>query len=350
METKHNANPEFDYAHKSLVDALRISFRILQIGMALVAAGFLCSGIFVVKQHESALVLRFGKIAGSPADRILKAGLHWAWPYPVDKVVKIPTGRILSIDIDDFWFAEDKDRRHDKDAEHGRKRESNSLQPGLDGYIVCADVNIIHAQCSLRYQIIDPYLYYVNVADERKLLKSVFANSVIAVSGSSGVDAILPAGIEQFRKSVENRTRQLLSAINCGILLQRVDIRRITPPQPVQKSFNSVILAEQEHSQKISEAKSFASTKINAAYGESSKILSEANFYRTNVIEDAKADADYMTEILSKYGKNTDMFAFVTYQNAVKNILNRLDDKFLFSAEDGKRRELRILLNKSPKP
>ncbi len=349
METKQIQNIEFDQAHEALVDALRISFKLLQGAMVLVLIGFLCSGIFVVKQYENAIILRFGKIVGTPADRILKAGLHWAWPYPIDKVIKIPSGRIQSIDINDFWFAQSGDQQDTAPMGNTREKHSVSLRPGLDGYIVCGDVNIVHAKWSLRYQIIDPYLYYINVQDETKLLKSLFINSVIEISGRSQVDTVLRTGIEQFRKSVEARTQQLLGSINCGIKLQRVDIQRVIPPKAVQKSFDDVILAEQEHSQKINEAKSFSATKINSAHGTASKIVSEADSYRTYVIEEAKADSDYLSEILSKYENNPDIFAFVTYQNTIKKILNKLDDKFIFPADHGKKRELRILLNKSSK-
>lgn len=328
---------EYGLAQQSLMDALRISFRILQAAMLFVVISFLCSGIFVVKQHETALVLRFGDVVGTPADRVLKSGLHWAWPYPIDTVVKIPSGRVQNLTISDFWYLEQPGGVNAK--------ATRTLRPFLDGYLIAGDVNLVHASWTLRYQIIDPYAYYLNVNDAAHLLRAVFNNAVISVAGTSNVDSILKSGIEEFRRAIEQKTQNNLMALNCGMKLQRVDIERLTPPRQVGHAFNDVIQAEQEHSQKISEAHSYAATINNEALGQASAVLSEAQAYKTNLIEQAKADASYLNEVIDQYSANPDMFTFIIQQKAVRDILNKVDDKFLFS-QTGNKREIRLLLNK----
>jgi len=353
-------NNDFDLAHQSLKDALKISFRILQIAMTIVVISFLCSGIYVVNQHESAMVLRFGKVIGTPADRIKTAGLHWAWPYPIDKIVKIPTSRIQSLTITDFQYFERTrssktsppyENSHQRKNRHRHKNSllipAKSLKPGIDGYIICGDVNIVHANWVLRYKIVDPYYYHLNIQDETKLLRTIFNNSVIATANGLDVDTVLRKGIEEFRRKVENRTQAFLRKIVCGIELQRIDIEKVNPPQQVTKAFEDVIQAEQEHSQKINEAKSFAARLCNEAQGNASKILSQAEAYRTNTIEETKSDAQYIEEIIEEFNNNPEMFMFLAHQQVLKNVLSKVESKYIFDTTENRKRELRLLLNKN---
>lgn len=342
-----DTTPYTDPAHQSLVDALKVTFKLIKFTMALVFIGFLCSGIFVVKQHESALILRFGNVVGTPADRVLRAGLHWAWPYPVDQVVKIPTGRIQSLEIKDFWYNE-TDEQSGAHARH-KKRIAEALYPGIDGYVISGDVNIVHAIWTLRYKITEPYIYYTTVTDEEALLRNLFNNTIISLAGNSSVDTILRTGIEQFRSQVERETQNKLSQLDCGITLQRVDIERITPPRQVQVAFDEVIQAEQEHSQKINEAKTYAAKTVNAAQGQASQIDSEAQAYYTNVVEEAKADASYIEEVLDKYENSPDIFLFFAQQKTLKKILDTVDDTFIFSQQDARKREIRLLIDRVQK-
>jgi len=345
-----NKNSEYNPAQQSLMDALKISFRLVKVTMFFVIISFLCSGIFVVKQHESALILRFGKIVGTPADRVLTAGLHWALPYPIDKVVKIPTGRVQNLEINDFWYHEapGSGNQHDSHKSHKKEKFWFALRPGIDGYIICGDVNIIHAKWILRYTIDAPYKYYTLIKNNEILLKNFFRNAVISSANLKHVDDALHTGIEEFRMEVQSKFQANLNKFDFGINIQRVDIDRISPPRQVKQAFDDVIQAEQEHSQKVNEAKSFASKKINISKGKSAQILSEAKAYKTNIVEEAKADANYLSEILDKYENSPEIFTFFAKQKVIRKIMSNLDDKFIFYKDTENKRELRLLLNRNP--
>ncbi len=340
---QQDSSTYIDPAHKSLLDALKVTFRLIKLTMTLVIAGFLCSGIFVVKQHESALILRFGKIVGTPADRVLKAGLHWAWPYPVDQVIILPTGRVQNLTIDNFWYNDLKNIPANPAAQ---RRIPQALQPGIDGYIISGDVNIAHAIWTLRYKIIDPYTYYLTVKDIDTLLINLFNNTIVSTAGRSSVDMILRTGIEEFRSQVEHSMQEKLASIDCGIALQRLDIERITPPRQVKAAFDDVIQAEQEHSQKINEAKTYSARIVSEAQGKASQIESEAMAYHTHIIEKTRADAAYLAEVIDKYENSPDMFLFMARENSLKKIMDNLDDIFIFSQQDNRTREIRLMLDR----
>src|SRR5437667_4804681 len=86
-----------DAGSQALADALRSSFAIIRVVMVLLVLLFLGSGFFTVGSQEKAVILRFGKPVGEGARALLGAGPHWAFPYPIDEVVKIPVNQLQSV-------------------------------------------------------------------------------------------------------------------------------------------------------------------------------------------------------------------------------------------------------------
>ncbi|MBU2596899.1 MAG: hypothetical protein KJ757_05005, partial [Planctomycetes bacterium] len=121
-----NFSGGLDAGSKSLADALRISFAVLKIIMVVLVILFFSSGVFTVAPDERAMVLRFGRIRGDTTEkRILGPGLHWAIPYPIEEVIKLPArNTVLRTAIDSFWYNE------------RNKLPPASLDPIIEGYSI----------------------------------------------------------------------------------------------------------------------------------------------------------------------------------------------------------------------
>ena len=101
-EHEHRVQPSADDApadagSQALAEALRSSFVIVKVIMVILVIVFFGSGIFSVPPQEKAIILRFGKPVGTTVDQLLGPGLHWAFPNPIDEVVKIPIGQIQAV-------------------------------------------------------------------------------------------------------------------------------------------------------------------------------------------------------------------------------------------------------------
>src|SRR5206468_2823070 len=83
-----------DAGSRALEEALRSSFRIIQAVMVILLVLFFCSGITTVGPQEKAVILRCGRPLSTGPENLLGPGFHWAFPYPIDEVVKIPVGQI----------------------------------------------------------------------------------------------------------------------------------------------------------------------------------------------------------------------------------------------------------------
>ena len=84
--------------------------------------------------------------------------------------------------------------------------------------------------------------------------------------------------------------------------------------------------------------------------GEAQRIIAEARAYRTKVVEDARANAEYMQSLLPEYRKRPELVLQKIYQDAVEEVMMAADEK-IFAQRDpaaGKNSEVRIMINSNP--
>ena len=75
----------------------------------------------------------------------------------------------------------------------------------------------------------------------------------------------------------------------------------------------------------------------------------QARAYRTKVVEDARADAEYLHKILPEYRKRPKLVLQKIYQDAVQYVLDNADDKMIIPPSQGAQgREIRVILGKDP--
>ena len=59
------------------------------------------TGVYKVDSNEVAVVLRFGKLTGTTTEeRIKQPGLHFAFPYIIDEVIKVPVETVQEIVVE----------------------------------------------------------------------------------------------------------------------------------------------------------------------------------------------------------------------------------------------------------
>ena len=72
-----------DPANQSLAEALRLSYRVLQVVIVILVGLFLVSGCQNVGPGQSGVMTFFGKIQTVGGSQALEPGRHWSrWPFP----------------------------------------------------------------------------------------------------------------------------------------------------------------------------------------------------------------------------------------------------------------------------
>jgi len=407
---QQRSGDELDAAGRSLFEALRISFVILKVIMVVLVVVFLASGFRTVGPDEQALVLRFGRIRGVGEERLLGPGLHWVFPYPIDEIVKIPVQKKVNLLINSFWYSPTT-RDVLGEGPKRRARVPEKLNPVTEGYCITRserqdratagltgnDYNIIHCKWQLTYQIDDPERFfeniyvdfegieagqnYADVISEKitPLLKYMVADAVVTAMVHYTLDDVMFEQIATVTQHVKKLLQDKLDKIESGIKVVSVQLTEKIWPQQVDEAFLDSIKASQGRGTAISEARTYAENTLSEAAGPvamqlyaalHNEVISEeqkeflwsqlagaaqekianARAYRTQVVESAKANADYLHKILPEYRKRPEIVIQELYQAAMEEVLNNADEKFIIQPTEGSKNvEYRILLNRDPK-
>src|ERR1051325_9140719 len=105
MADKEKIEMPVDSGSQALSEALRSSFALVKFVMVVLVGIFRASGVFKVDQGTTAIFLRFGKPVGTGEAALLKPGLHFSLPYPIDDHVKVSIAGIQNVRSTAGWYA-----------------------------------------------------------------------------------------------------------------------------------------------------------------------------------------------------------------------------------------------------
>ena len=394
---------EADLAGEFLARALKHSFIVLKIIMAILVVLFITSGIFQVEPNENAMVLRFGKIqefrsATGEYESALGPGLHWNWPEPVTEIIKIPVAKKQTVAIDSFWYFETAAEK----LGTVKGRPGATLDPKKDGYCLTrgesvagqsgADYGIVHGKWQLTYHIKDIEKFYRNIYYEAPgpgedfldvasesvdpLLKAIASDAIVRTMVKYTIDQAIVS--EESKNNITRLIEEKLKRIGSGIVVDEFSAGRITWPRQVDAAFDDPTLAKQKKDQDLTDARSYADKILSAAggaqaaeildalkqpnlseqdsrrylsqlSGASREIIAKAYAYRTTVVEAAKANADYFKKLLPEYRQRPKLVVQRIYQDAVEQVFDNATEKIIVqSSVGGKGKQMRILINSDP--
>ena len=247
---------EAESAHRSLTDALRVSFGILRVVMFILAVIFVTSGVFNVREGSVAIVTRFGRILGAPGEQVLKpGGPYFAWPAPIDEVSQIPT-TVARVELErEFWF-EVAERDAMKPIDD-LPIKPGGLVPGTDGALVTADHNLVHARWTVLFHVsaataVD-YIEHVGAANRAaELVRAAAERAVVHEVARTTADELIRGQLD--RAATRRRIQEHLDQAQSGIKVTEVLLSQPTAPLSVRASFLEVSQAESEKAQRIEAA------------------------------------------------------------------------------------------------
>lgn len=333
-----------DASSQALNEALGSSFFVVRLLMVALLALFVISCVFTVEPNQVAVVLRFGKPVGTGPDMLLKQGLHWALPAPIDEIVRIPVGESKSVRAKNAWYAISPE----EEAAGSLPSANPTLRPGVDGHTITSDGNILHVRATMKYRISDPVAYTFQFHDVTNTLVNFLNNAIYHASARFTADAALYRDRTAFTDAIRGRLLSLVERANLGIALDPLDVE-VSAPLYVRDAFDEVIKAEQDRSKKISEAKGFSDETVRKAEGEAAAIRSTGMVVSNSLVQAVGAEAKFFLDQLPIYDRNPALFRERKRIEAVTQVLTNAPDKFFLPARaDGQARELRLQLNREP--
>jgi membrane protease subunit HflK len=404
-----DAARQTDLGLNYLAGALRVSFVVLKIIMAVLVILFLVSGVRTVGPGERAIVLWFGKIHGVGEARLLGPGLKLLLPYPIHEIVRIPVERKVNLAVNSFWYYQ-KLGDEMVEAANQKSYAPPTLNPLTEGYCLVrgekqsptaavsegSDYNILHSRWVLTYQITDVERFFKNCFVDTSrlqagqnyadvieqsitpLLENLFADAVVTTMVNYTIEEAMFEKVSSVTEHVKDRLQKKLADIDSGIKVVSVQIRDITWPRQVSGAFEAALTATQAKQKVISEAKLYAEKTLNETAGpvavellaalhdassdrqkqeplweqvagKAQEKIADSRGYRTQVVENARANAEYLVRILPEYRKHPKLVIQRIYQDAIEQVLRNADEKIVIQpAGHGKSTEVRVLINRDP--
>jgi membrane protease subunit HflK len=253
-----------DAASRSLADALRISFGALRLVMVVVLALFLASGSFKVKEGEVAVRLHFGALHKAEDGAVFEpGGPYFAWPEPVDCVVRVPVMTQQLAIGKAFWFHQDEG-----DALKPIEQlpvPSGGLAPERDGSALTADQNVLHGKWVISWQATAEgardFIRNVSASSDRKkmleeaerIVRCAAEQALVQAVAQSRADDVVTGNVD-WDAAAGARLQQTLDRMHTGIRIAKVALAQCTPPLAVRSAFQAVTQAQEEKTRAIVDA------------------------------------------------------------------------------------------------
>lgn len=332
-----------DTGSRALSEALKSSFTIVRWLMVVLMVLFLCSGVFSVGPNEKALILRFGKPQSVTEEQLLGPGLHFAFPYPIDEVVKIPISQIYQVRSSIGWYANSPENEAVGMEPPGRE----TLNPTIDGYTISGDANIMHVRATVRYTISDPISYVFGFTETSNSIQHALDNAILFASAQFPVDGALRLDQTGFREKIASRLNQLVDVTRLGIRLEPIDVV-VRPPLILKAEFDAVLAAEADRSKAVNGARGYENSTLARTKGEAETLVNMGQSDAARIVQLASAEARYLEDRLAEYQRTPGLFRERILAEAMSRILTNAQDKFMMPERGGAARELRLLLGREP--
>ncbi len=345
LERPARGDTPVDAGSQALAEALRSSFGIVKFVMVLLVCVFLGSGFFTVGPQERAIIIRLGKPMGEGEKALLGPGLHWSLPYPIDEYRKIPITAIQRVSSTIGWYAVNATEEA-AGAPDIPLPTTSPLNPLLDGYLLTADNNIIHARADLTYHINRPVEFIFNFVNASNAVQNALDNALLYAASQFKVDDILTRDVAGFKEAVKKRVIALVEQQQLGVEIEECSPRTRAPRQ-LTEAFNSVTSAEQKRGNLINAALTYANQVTNRAQADAQSRIDTAQYQSVALVNDVTSQAERFRDLLPNYRANPNLFRQQRLAETMGRVLTNMQDKIFFTeGDDGKPKELRLLLNR----
>lgn len=281
-----------DPANQSLAEALRITFRLLQLAMVVLVVLYFGSGLQSIRANERGVRLIFGKIAASD----LRPGFHWAAPYPIGELVKVDVG-ITNQNIDRAFWPYVEPGKENAGIDGLRSRAS--LSPEQDGSMLTGDGAIAHTQWKVQYTRANAGLYAQNVypPHETGIVRAAVQRGIVQAVAGVEIDALLKqsatgeGSVASRAKSISQGLLDRIGVKGTGIEVEQLSLESKIPPVYLRDAFNSVLEATSKASKAREDAQKEGNTLLSNTAGAAAPVLIELIDRYQQEIDAGEADA-----------------------------------------------------------
>jgi membrane protease subunit HflK len=241
------------------------------------------SALTQVQPGERAVVRRFGRLlAENPGP-----GLYRGLPWGIDKVERVPVGRVRRVTIG-YIEEEEADR---------------TVVP--NGQLLTGDHNLVNVQAEIYYRVHeDAVQKFALQANRVDALVARAAESALAewIAGRN-VDEVLVRGKVLLPAHLQTELQTRLAPYELGVEIEQASVTQLFPPSEVRADFDRLAQAQTEIRTKVNQAHQQADRRLSEAEADVYRMQSQAAAYAREQELAARAEAESFTKRLTQYRK-----------------------------------------------
>ena len=278
------------------------------------------TGIWMVRQNEQGVVLRFGR-----AVRAYPAGMHFTWPYPVETLRRVRTTEMRTLPVG-FKFG---------DPTRAASASSEERQ------WLTSDTNIVELKVVIQYRVKEPVDYLFGVADFRDgrlrdfALVNLVESALTMLIGKMPVDEALSSGKAYLQEETRQRAQRLADALHLGLQIASINIVEVNPPPEVITAFNDVSSAKADRERIVSEADAYAKDRLPKARAQANRTLQNAAIYRSQQINTAQGASERFLNLASEVRTAPEISRRRLWLETIESVLSKADVIVYPSPRDG---------------
>lgn len=277
----------------------------------------LYTSFHTVEPEGRSLVKRFGKVVA-----IRDPGLHFKLPFGIDRVHFVPTERQLTEEFGFRTVSTDGRTQYEKRPEH---REESLMLTG--------DLKVIDVEWVVQYRVADADKYLHRVRDPEKSIRDISEAVMRRIVGNELGSDVLTEKRVQVSQQARNEIEAILESFDAGVVVRRVELQDVTPPERVKPAFNEVNQAEQERERLINEAEKRRSQVMPRAEGEALQTVAEAEAYATERINRSRGEAERFSLILAEYSHAPEVTRRRLYLEMIDQVLPNIGHIYVVESD-----------------
>ncbi|HVC38047.1 MAG TPA: FtsH protease activity modulator HflK [Gammaproteobacteria bacterium] len=274
----------------------RISAATLWWLLPVIIAVWLLSGFYTVAPAERGVSFMFGRYTG-----VAPPGLHWHAPWPAGHA-----------DIIGGVEGRDYTRSYSR--------------------LFTSDGNIVTVDAVVQYHVVDLSEYLFNTANglgaaesadagTKTLLGELADAAIRATVAQRTLQDILGAGQDAMEADASQRLNALLKPYNTGIAITRLSFQHVSLPESVSGSDADIITAQRDAQRAKTAAQAYADDLLPQVKSAADAKISEAEIYRTILVNQSQADTTGFDAVLAAYRKAPALTRELLFTQTMEEIL-----------------------------
>ena len=249
--------------------------RLARPALAAALAILALNGFYIVRPDEIGLIERFGR----KQLPYRGPGLHYKWPWPVERLTRIQAERVRVVEIgfrSNVAAPELEPPAYEWNVQHRAGRFQRKPEESL---MLSGDQNMLEVNAVVHYQAARPDDFLYRQLDGELTVRTAAESVLQAVINATALDEILTVGRQAIEQRAETELQRRLDRYQAGVRVLRVKLLDVHPSTEVVDAFREVAGALEEKSRLINEAEAYRNQQVALARGSAQARLASARAY-----------------------------------------------------------------------